>query len=513
MLTLLLALAVLGAIGLALGRAPLHRLLVSTLAVLLYLPLAALWIAVVFGLLNIERVARKWGWSDERSWAALALIPPVMLTFLLLRRLARRSWPRFVWTRAHRPPVLAFGRILVVQALVVAACIAGGNTAASFRERAAERTWAAVRGASAPASRPGTTNTNAAGLELSRLAAGVGMEVGREHPQASPEDRRFHERVRRSLSSFAWSAVSRTDSRLPPAPLDVRAWLAMSADGLEAVERHLVGGQAVAWELPPDDSQEVFPLLDLRDLHSALVVSALERIRTDMDGAPRALEAAWRLTASLRDRPNTASRLLATALDRQVLGLLRLAGSASPAWEERLGTIDDRLGPFGATAEQALSLVRAARKPWTTARGMFIETYWVGALLDGRSFQAGGLFLALSGGRVSMENAGEAIEAERARARTPFYRITQGLLERPYLRLCAADYAAALAQEYSAAVREDACAGPQPETRSTTPRLAAWNIADESGVSLRRMSRNVAVLRDLRRPGHRSFSIGRRANA
>ena len=97
-----------------------------------------------------------------------------------------------------------------------------------------------------------------------------------------------------------------------------------------------------------------------------------------------------------------------------------------------------------------------------------------------------------------MDTAYEAVEAERARAAaSPFFRWIQGPLERPYMRLCAADYARAMQAEYAKALAAaDRCL-PVPEPtdgQDTLPRLAPWSLVSDTSVSVERVAHTAAVL-------------------
>jgi hypothetical protein len=118
---------------------------------------------------------------------------------------------------------------------------------------------------------------------------------------------------------------------------------------------------------------------------------------------------------------------------------------------------------------------------------------WSRILVDGAEPAYGRLFLTLTGGYVDPEGTLDSVEAERARASSAFFRFVQGPLERPYLRLCAADYAGAHSKALAEAERRSVCDGePSDPTR---PRLRFWNLIDDDVTFAYRMSRTVAAFR------------------
>ena len=129
---------------------------------------------------------------------------------------------------------------------------------------------------------------------------------------------------------------------------------------------------------------------------------------------------------------------------------------------------------------------------------MYLENSWALTLLGDQPQGLGGaVFVVLSGGRVEMQRASGAMEAERARAQGQFYRFLQGPLEKPYLRLCTADYARAAAIEYAKARDAgDPCAPmPAPSANVAQRRLARWSLVGEGALSVDRLAHAAAVLR------------------
>jgi hypothetical protein len=225
-----------------------------------------------------------------------------------------------------------------------------------------------------------------------------------------------------------------------------------------------------------------------------LTAGALERMRVgDPAGASSALEAAAELAASLRERGESISRVVAAALDRRLLGALRLVDPIPARWEQRLDEIELQTRPAGALAAESLELLAHVRKPDTTLRGLLLEWDVAPPAAESRRSWLGQRLVSLCGLGVPLERVPEAIAAEQQRAQTGFFRYVQGPLERPYMRLAAADYTMVQARMASALAAGDSCGpGPLPAPAQTAP----WSALAETGEALvPRLVRTGAILR------------------
>jgi len=497
MSTLLIAAALLAIVGLALGRAPLYRVLACVVAMPVTVLLAVAW-AALFAAADLEHWLPAHGRNvDGAGIAATLLLPPLLATPFVLRRLRRRGWPRFLWRLAERPATLSLPGILAVQAAVLLTCVVGGNAVAAFRERQAERAWSAAgQPLGALARRYPKTPTNAAGLELARLAAGLGIEAG---SRSDPRDLRgqgAHASVVGPLFAYVRRETTRAEGLPDAPPLEVRAWLAVTADPRRAIEAHLVGGGPIVWDTDIDAWRPYRPL-GVSELHAALLAAALDAQHGGRTAeAWRSVDAASRLTASLRERPHTSARLQALVQDRGLLGALRAFGRAGEKWGPRLDALAGPTGLLDGLGVEVRSVLDDARGSRTTARGFFLETNWALDLLERPRDRKGAAFAQLSGGPVGLEDAGAAVETERARARGRLHHLVVGPLERPYLRLSAADYARASADARSEALRDGGCSSaPDPKAPRHEARLALWNLMGEGSVSAARLARSAAILR------------------
>lgn len=499
MLTVFIAAAALLGVGWALGRAPLFRLLVFVLTPLAFLAMAVAWWALVVTL-DADRLLRPLSPAlNVVVSLALVPLPPLLIAVWLIRRVRQRGWPRFMQRLAARPALLPLRRILLVQAGVLLVWVVGGNLVASWRERQAERAWSGSgRPLLALAGQSPKAPTNPAGLKLERLAKALGIAVGRDSDKAGRRGKTTYDRVQNAISAYVFREAKRQEGPTAAPPLEVRAWLAMSATALDALEQQLLSGGPIVWETDIDQWQPA-PLGGLRDVHSALLAAALDALSTSQAARAKSrLEAAWCLTTSLRERPSTAARLLSMMQDRHWLGALRAGAPTSDDVLARLDTLSDRARPLGALPLESRSFLQDAGGSRTTLRGMYLENNWALSLLGDQPQRLGGaVFLVLSGGRVEVQGASEAMEAERARAQGLFYRFIQGPLEKPYLRLCAADYVRAAQIEYARALLDpDPCAeAPTSSPKIAKDRLARWSLVGDGAVSVDRLAHLAAVLR------------------
>jgi hypothetical protein len=391
--------------------------------------------------------------------------------------------------RRLRPSAMPPRRILIVEAAVLAFWVVGGSALASLREHRAEAAW----GALAP---PGPAAPSAAGPQLAALvkrAAALGVSLVAPDSTtagAGPSG----EGLLAELGPYLDRVLRQADDAVAPAPAELRAWLVVQDAAVRALEPQLAEGGPLEWGPLGADDALPYATSGVLKLDGVLVAAALERVRAgDAAGASGALEAAAGLAGSLRDRPETASRLVALALDRRLLGALRLVDPVPPGWERRLDAIEEHTRPGGALPAEMRELMARASGSRTTLRGLLLEMDVAPQLKQWERRPAGRLLLALSGGPVPLEGIAQAVSEERKRIETPFYSYLQGPLEQPYVRLVVADYAMVQAQTAAAVAAGDSC-GAQPI--APPARLASWNPLGDAGASLQaRLARSRAVLR------------------
>jgi hypothetical protein len=411
----------------------------------------------------------------------LALV--VLGLFGLALRGMRRLWPGAI-TRS---------RIVLLQLLLVGAWVFGGNLLGELRERRVRDAWRAVDPAAVAVAKTTDAAPNRAGRELVRLAAPLGIRIAPAAPKAASIDPLGEIGLAR-VGSYLDGAYRQADDRLERAPAELRAWLVLQDAPARAVEKHLLAAGRVDWGARGGDDALPYSPAELARLHAVLTAGALERMRAgDQAGASSALEAAAELAASLRERAETLSRVVAASLDRRLLGALRLLDPIPAGWERRLAEIEAGTRPAGALAGESLELLARVRKPDTTLRGLLLEMDVGPSLGDSRRSWLGERLVSLCGLGVPHDRLAEAIASEQQRTGTGFFRYLQGPLERPYMRLAAADYTMARARAAAAAAAGDSC-GAAP--LAPPAQVAPWSALAETGEPLvPRLVRTGAILR------------------
>ncbi len=352
--------------------------------------------------------------------------------------------------RRARPALLPWRRIAGIELLAVGLWLVGGNLLASLAAGRAERAVRALDPAAVPASRAAAGEPSPAARAIVEI--GSGLEV-----------------MKGTLARFVGGLERQADDHGPGLPDVLRAWLGTQQPAVAGLQAHLLGAGAVAWGASSrTDDRLAFRAATLSLLHDALLATAVERDEAGAAGVEDVLAAAERLTASLRDRPETAARVHALGQDRRLLGALRRLTSVPAGWEGLLDRLERGTRPLGAIPGELLDLLAGEPEQFVTLRALLLHVRIEGQLrgaATARRFGPAEAFLRL-GGDVPLERGAEALLAERQVARSAFYRYVQGPLERPVLRLVAADGAAVLAGAAGAA----AGAG-----RQATARLAAWS--------------------------------------
>lgn len=412
----------------------------------------------------------------------LALV--VLGLFGLVLRGVRRVWPDSI----TRP------KIALLQIVLVAAWVFGGNLLAEIWERSAHDAWRAVDPAAVAAAKTRDAAPNPAGLELAKLAALLGIRIGPPDGTKVPGPDPLGEIGLAGLVAYLDGAFKQPDDQLGRAPAELRAWLVLQDVPARAVEKHLLAAGRVEWGSRGMDDALPYSPPELTRLHAVLTAGALERMRAgDVSGASSALEAAAALAASLRERSETISRLVAVTLDRRLLGALRLLDPIPAGWAQKLAEIEAQTRPAGALAGETLELLAHVRRPDTTLRGLILEMDVGPPLGESHRSWLSERILSLCGLGVPAERLTEAIASERQQTQTPFFRFVQGPLERPYMRLAAADYATVQVRTASAVASGDSC-GPLPLAASAE--VARWSALAETGEPfVPRLGRTAAILR------------------
>jgi hypothetical protein len=191
-----------------------------------------------------------------------------------------------------------------------------------------------------------------AAVEAEELAHPLGVDLTPrrserwEKPPIDPS--RIPQFFRKTLGRWVDAQVTRDRRGIEPAPPEAAEFLDRHRSEIVTLAGHLVASDDLRWEQDVDLWMDApMPnLLGLMELQRVLHADALHRLQAgDREAALRSLEGTWRLGSTLRARPELISQLIATALTRVQLGVLRQIDDVPAAWSERLETLDVRT-PF-----------------------------------------------------------------------------------------------------------------------------------------------------------------------
>jgi hypothetical protein len=225
---------------------------------------------------------------------------------------------------------------------------------AGYRIEVTQRGWARTLGSwDEILERYPPREANAAALELERQSAALGIDLatrsyeGRERP--APKKVLAFRRVKLAIGEYLQEQIERPHREAKPPPPELAAFLDAHRAELETMQEVLRHGEAPYWELRLDLTFEapVPNLLGQIDLQRLLLAETLERnARGDRGGARAGLEASWKLNRALRDDPQLITQLIAMAVTRMQVGVLRQLEVAPDAWLRRLSEHDFRESLF-----------------------------------------------------------------------------------------------------------------------------------------------------------------------
>jgi hypothetical protein len=475
MMTAAFALALLALVDVAAGRSRRQKLLVLMAAVVLYGPFLAAWLSLTCASAGLERLLRS---AAEPGRLGL-LGPPVVLVAGVLFLLWRKRAPRFLWAWTGRPALVPRRQRLIVQATLLGLWMIGGNLLASYRQHQMEQTWTRMLGSLDVRERFPKRDTSEAGRRLAELGAPLGFEMPGLGGLVSEAARSLAQQVQPAIANFVVDVSRRPHDEIGRTPTEIRAFLAIHGGEIEAIERHLIANAGrLEWEW---NLQAVYTpsFLGVRHLHALLLAAALDDLRSrHVEPALETLESAWHLTASCRSRPDLIGPLVAMSQDERLMGVLRMVpGPVSSLWIERLRSLDYRrtlldslrVASFG---EQESALHQRATLRFVRAANLF--------------------------GDVSdYEDYRRLLDAELAWAGTRFFRYVQGPLERPFMRLCAAERSRITLRNVEALETEDGCGSDflSRETPDLEPQSVCRFLYGGESLSYTRLWRSAAGLR------------------
>lgn len=224
--------------------------------------------------------------------------------------------------------------------------------------RAAEERFTAVAGdAEGFRTRHPDRDANAAAQELERLAGALSIDLVPDHARrrvtvagTAPQS---------ELSSWLADQLASGDGTVAAPPPEVAEYLDQRRATIALVARRLVHEEPPRWKVRAELGLEapVPALLGHLRLSRVLLAAALQHQAAGRgEDAERHVDAAWRLQAALKDRPELISQLIVLAELRWTVAALRKLADVGPEWESRLASVDTALGLREALAGEALFL-------------------------------------------------------------------------------------------------------------------------------------------------------------
>lgn len=196
------------------------------------------------------------------------------------------------------------------------------------------------------------SDANGTALELERLASALGINLV---PGPFPEPPKEGEtppppndgRVRPApgtemalpLLDFLQRELAVSDERIGRAPPAVERFLEEREGEISAIESILLGNEEPRWEMDvaAGTKSPIPNLLGVLRLQRLLLTRALVLARAgETDAAVETMEASWRLHGALLSRPELISQLIAIAVAKLQVGVLRKIDSPAYGWSERL---------------------------------------------------------------------------------------------------------------------------------------------------------------------------------
>lgn len=212
---------------------------------------------------------------------------------------------------------------------------------ASRREPVAQARWKAEFGdpAETLAQFPSRDDSEAA-LQLIELVDAIGIDLRRPGivRRASPEFT-MSRALRRTMADYGQSELTRTGGPIHPPPEAVRSFLDEHHPGIEEIVEFLSTSEVPEWkcDISLGYGTPLPNLLGMVHLQNLLVAEILYRAHLgEESNAERILNASWTLNASLRDRSEVISQIIAVSVARFHVGLARRLTLDPTRWRERL---------------------------------------------------------------------------------------------------------------------------------------------------------------------------------
>ena len=222
----------------------------------------------------------------------------------------------------------------------VTASVILGYAGAAYRVGRAEAAWATkTESMEAFAARYPAEPDSGAAETLDGLTRPLGIRMIWHHGKESADWKGANDDLLKRIGTFIGEREHSGTDELVPIPAEAQRLLAQEQTRLSAIEAHIISGGPLRWEqdISKGVAAPMASLLAQRQLQSVLLARAWQAAgRRRGDEVERALLASWTLNASLLDRPDLLSRLIAVAVAEMEHGVLRAARVAPEQWLPRL---------------------------------------------------------------------------------------------------------------------------------------------------------------------------------
>jgi hypothetical protein len=199
-------------------------------------------------------------------------------------------------------------------------------------------------------------------VRLIELARTVGIDLARTKSQQPGRGESNDERTSsRAISQYDEEELTKPSGEIEPPPDAVRAFLEERDREIGDVVSFLSTSEPPAWKVDVLLGHEapIPNLLGQLRLQRLLVAQTLNRAQLGRENeAEQVFRASWNLNASLRDRPDVISQLIAIAVARMHAGLARRLPLDPAAWRERFVDHDYRASVLRALEVESIVGVR-----------------------------------------------------------------------------------------------------------------------------------------------------------
>jgi hypothetical protein len=192
---------------------------------------------------------------------------------------------------------------------------------------------------------------NASAKQFDRLGANLGFIPNDPRSliyQLNPDAERAYYKIEEPLGQFLHTQAAKVSGPLEALPPELASYLKAAKPELDALQTHLLKGEAPMWEINADhmsDQNYPFPgLVNTLNTQKLLLLSAIDHHqRHQSSEMASALEASWQLNQAIARRPDLVSQVSASVVAEYQAGLLRHLDEVPPEWSARLAQQSDQL--------------------------------------------------------------------------------------------------------------------------------------------------------------------------